>query len=203
MRTTSKRFHNADRGRRWVALLVLLMGLGAAKAAWSGDDRLVQRTPANGQVLLIRHAAAPGTGDPEGFRLGDCSTQRNLNEAGRKQARAIGDWLRDRGIERSRVYSSQWCRCLETAELLDPGPVVELPGLNSFFDRPQDRDPNLAAIRDFLNARPPHGELLILVTHQVNISALTGDYAASGHGVLATPGEDGALRTVGRISFGE
>ena len=202
MRTTSKRFHNADRGRRWVGLFVLVMGFGTANA-WSGDDELVQRMLAGGEVLLIRHAAAPGTGDPEGFRLGDCSTQRNLSEAGRTQARAIGDWLRDQGIERSRVYSSQWCRCLETAELLDPGPVVELPGLNSFFDRPQDRDPNLAAIRDFLNARPPHGEPHILVTHQVTISSLTGEYTPSGHALLATPGEDGALRTVGRISFGE
>ena len=100
-------------------------------------------------------------------------------------------------------YSSQWCRCLETAELLDLGPVVELPGLNSFYERPQDRESNLAAIRDSLKARPPRGELLILVTHQVTISALTGEFTASGHGVLATPGKGGALRTVGRIGFGE
>jgi phosphohistidine phosphatase SixA len=200
---TSKRPNNADRGQRWVGLFVLLMGLGTATTAWSGDDHLVQRMLAGGEVLLIRHAAAPGTGDPAGFRLGDCATQRNLSDSGREQARAIGDWLRDHGIERARVYSSQWCRCLETAELLDLGPVVELPGLNSFYERPQDREPNLAAIRDFLKARPPRGELLILVTHQVTISALTGEYTASGHGVLATPGKGGTLRTVGRLGFGE
>ena len=203
MQRTSKRFHDADWGQRWIGLFVLLMGLSTATTAWSGDDHLVQRMLAGGEVLLIRHAAAPGTGDPEGFRLGDCATQRNLSDTGRKQARAIGDWLRDQGIERARVYSSQWCRCLETAELLDLGPVVELPGPNSFYDRPQDREPNLAAIRDFLTARPPRGELLILVTHQVTISALTGEFTASGHGVLATPGKGGALRTVGRIGFGE
>jgi phosphohistidine phosphatase SixA len=203
MQGTSKRFNNANWGQRWVGLFVLLMGLGTATTAWSGDGHLVQRMLAGGGVLLIRHAAAPGTGDPAGFRLGDCATQRNLSDTGREQARAIGDWLRDRGIERARVYSSQWCRCLETAELLDLGPVVELPGLNSFYGRPQDRDPNLAAIRDFLEARPPHRELLILVTHQVTISALTGEFAASGHGVLATLGEGGALRTVGRLGFGE
>lgn len=200
---TSKRFNNADWGQRWVGLFVLLMGLGTATTSWSGDDHLVQRMLAGGEVLLIRHAAAPGTGDPAGFRLGDCTTQRNLSDTGRKQARAIGDWLRDQGIERARVYSSQWCRCLETAELLDLGPVVELPGLNSFYDRPQDREPNLAAIRDFLTALPPRGGLLILVTHQVTISALTGEFTASGHGVLATLGKGGALRTVGRIGFGE
>jgi len=200
---TSKRFNNADWGQRWVGLFVLLMGLGTATTAWSGDDHLVQRMLAGGEVLLIRHAAAPGTGDPEGFRLGDCATQRNLSDTGRKQARAIGDWLRDQGIERARVYSSQWCRCLETAERLDLGPVVELSGLNSFYERPQDREPNLAAIRDFLTALPPRGGLLILVTHQVTISALTGEFTASGHGVLATLGKGGALRTVGRIGFGE
>jgi broad specificity phosphatase PhoE len=158
---------------------------------------------AGGHVLLLRHALAPGTGDPEGFRLGDCSTQRNLSEAGRRQAQAIGNWLREQGIERARVYSSQWCRCLETAELLGLGPVVELPGLNSFFSRPQDREPNLAALRDFLKAQPPGGELLILVTHQVTVSAITGEYTASGHGVLATLDEGGALRPLGRIGFGE
>jgi phosphohistidine phosphatase SixA len=203
MQRTSKRFNNANQGQRWAGLFVLLMGLGSATTAWSGDEHLVQRTLAGAGVLLIRHATAPGRGDPEGFRLGDCATQRNLSESGREQARAIGDWLRDHGIERAHVYSSQWCRCLETAELLDLGPVVELPGLNSFYDRPQDRESNLAAIRDFLKARPPRGELLILVTHQVTISALTGELTASGHGVLATPGKGGALRTVGQIGFGE
>jgi broad specificity phosphatase PhoE len=117
MQRASKRFNNADRGQRWVGLFVLLAGLGTATSTWSGDELLVQRLLAGGEVLLIRHAAAPGTGDPAGFRLGDCATQRNLSDTGREQARAIGDWLRDRGIERARVYSSQWCRCLETAEL--------------------------------------------------------------------------------------
>jgi phosphohistidine phosphatase SixA len=203
MQRRSKRFYKTDRGQRWVSLFVLLLGLGTATTAWSADDHLVQRMLAGGEVLLIRHAAAPGTGDPAGFRLGYCTTQRNLSDSGRQQARAIGDWLRDRGIERAHVYSSQWCRCLETAELLDLGPVVELPGLNSFYERPQDREPTLAAARDFLKGRPPRGELIILVTHQVTISALTGEFTASGHGVLATLGQGGALRTVGRIGFGE
>ncbi len=184
-----------------LSLLVLLMGLLPATAAGADDDDSAQLLGVPGHVLLIRHAEAPGTGDPEDFCLGACSTQRNLSKAGRDQARAVGDWLRNRGIERARVYSSQWCRCLETAELLDLGPVAELPGLNSFFDRPQDRGPNLAALRDFLRSQPPQGELLVLVTHQVTISALTGEYTASGHGVLANLAEGGALRTIRRIDF--
>jgi phosphohistidine phosphatase SixA len=199
----SKPFTSTDSGWRWLGLCLLLTALAAAATDRSANDPLVQRLLAGGHVLLLRHAEAPGTGDPAGFRLGDCSTQRDLSEAGREQARAIGDWLRDRGITRARVYSSQWCRCLETAELLALGPVVELPGLNSFFNRPQDRAPNLAALREFLQDRPPGGEALILVTHQVTISALTGEYTASGEGVLATLDQDGALRTVGRIGFEE
>ena len=100
---TSKSLNSADRGQPWIGLFVLLMGLSTATTAWSGDDHLVRRMLAGGEVLLIRHAAAPGTGDPEGFRLGDCATQRNLSDTGRKQARAIGDWLRDQGIERARL----------------------------------------------------------------------------------------------------
>lgn len=150
----------------------------------------------------MRHAYAPGTGDPDDFRLDDCSTQRNLNAAGRRQARAMGDWLRTRGIARTRVYSSQWCRCLDTAALLDLGPVTPLPALNSFFERPQDRAPTLAALRAFLDAAPRQGELLILVTHQVTISAIAGRFMASGHGVLLRPGADGRLQLVGEIDFG-
>jgi len=71
------------------------------------DDAVAERLREPGAVLLIRHALAPGIGDPDGFRLDDCATQRNLNDEGRQQARAIGDWLRGRGIAQARVYSSQ------------------------------------------------------------------------------------------------
>ena len=84
-------------------------------------------------VALLRHATAPGTGDPSGFRLDDCSTQRNLSQEGHVQARRIGTFFREKGIKEAAVYSSQWCRCLETARLLDFGAVKELPALNSFF----------------------------------------------------------------------
>jgi len=188
----------------WGVLWLLLLAMGTATAAASPEEEdLVQRMRAGGHVLLIRHAEAPGTGDPAGFRLGDCSTQRNLSGVGREQARAIGAWLRNRGVGRARVYSSQWCRCRETAELLGLGPVRELPALNSFYGRSQDREPNLAALRDFLAAQPPQGELLVLVTHQVTIAALTGDATASGHGVLMALGEGGVLEKAGDTGFGD
>lgn len=152
-----------------------------------------------GQVLLLRHALAPGTGDPPAFRLGDCKTQRNLDETGRFQARALGNRLREGGLTRARVYSSQWCRCLETARLLDLGPVTEVPALSSFFERPEDREPNLAALQELLRRQPADGEPLILVTHQVTITALTGIYPRPGEGVLMAlvPGE--APRLLGPV----
>ncbi|HYG86894.1 MAG TPA: histidine phosphatase family protein [Azospirillum sp.] len=137
-----------------------------------------------GLVVLMRHAEAPGVGDPDGFRLGDCSTQRNLNDSGRAQARRMGDRLRTLGIGQARVLSSQWCRCLETARLLNLGPVEEAPALNSFFGRPEEREKKTAAMRAFLAGLPPNGPPVVLVTHQITITALTGLGAASGEAIL-------------------
>ncbi|WP_296805375.1 histidine phosphatase family protein [Thiocapsa sp.] len=173
-------------------------------AAQEMDADLAARMQNGGAVLLLRHAYAPGTGDPEGFRLDDCATQRNLSDAGREQARSIGAWLRARGVEYARVYSSEWCRCLETAELLGLGPVTPLPALNSFFERRGDRGPNLAALEAFLKDQPPNGEPIVLVTHQVTVTALSGIYPASGEAVLMRLSDQdrGTLEPVGRMDFG-
>ena len=200
---TTPRLRGASRRRAalklaWIMAIVLA---NATPGSWAASDDVVERLRTGGHALLIRHALAPGFGDPENFRLGDCATQRNLSEAGRAQARAIGDWLRARGIERARVYSSQWCRCLETAELLGLGKVTELPALNSFFERTQDREPSLAVLRGFFARQPRDAELMVLVTHQVTISAISGEFAASGTGVLVALEPDGAVRTVARMNF--
>jgi hypothetical protein len=100
----------------------------------------VRALKSGGGVLMIRHANAPGSGDPANFKIDDCATQRNLDERGRAQARAIGEVLRHHGIAKVRLYSSQWCRCLETARLMNLGDVQPLPALNSFFGRPDDRE---------------------------------------------------------------
>jgi len=134
----------------------------------------------SGHVALVRHALAPGTGDPRAFVVDDCSTQRILSARGREQARRIGDAFRAAGIARARVYSSQWCRCLETARLLDLGPVEPLPALNSFYQRAEERAGRLAALRAFLTDLEPDGYPVVLVTHQVTITAMTGGYPASG-----------------------
>lgn len=181
----------------------LLLSVAAVVARpMLAEDAVIQRLREPGHVLLIRHALAPGIGDPTDFRLGDCATQRNLSEEGRQQARAIGRWLRARGVEKARVYSSQWCRCLETAALLDLGPVTGLPALNSFFERPRERNDRLAALRRFLAAQPRDGSLLVLVTHQVTISAVSDTFADSGTGVLMALGEGGRLDRIGQLAFG-
>jgi len=187
---------------RLVRALTMLLA-GVTSGSWAAPNDVIEQIPTIGHALVIRHAEAPGFGDPPGFRVGDCTTQRNLNDAGRAQARAIGDWLRARGVERARVYSSQWCRCLETAKLLGLGAVTELPALNSFFESPQDREPNLAALKDFFERQPLDGELVVLVTHQVTINALSGVFSASGTGVLMALEPDGVVRTVARIGFDE
>jgi phosphohistidine phosphatase SixA len=146
-----------------------------------------------GTVIALRHALAPGTGDPPGFVLEDCRTQRNLDARGRDQARAIGDRLKAAGLEGAAVYSSRWCRCLETAELLALGPVTPLPALDSFFQQPSERATRTAELRDFLAKAGESGPPLVLVTHQVNISALVGRGTRSGEGVVLDRGPGGTL----------
>jgi phosphohistidine phosphatase SixA len=169
--------------------------------AHTDQDTLIEQIKTGGHILMIRHAYAPGNGDPANFQIGDCSTQRNLNDRGRSQARAIGEWLRIRGIDNARIYSSQWCRCLETAMLLNLGPVVELPSLNSFYDRPQDREPNINILQEFISAQSRDGELIILVTHFVTISAITGEGVSSGEGVVLRLKDGAAYDVVGRLDF--
>ena len=165
-------------------MLLLVPGILLAAVAQAAEPLSLEALAGPGRVLMVRHAYAPGTGDPADFRLGDCSTQRNLDARGRAQAVALGARLRKAGIAHARVYSSQWCRCLETARLLDLGPVEPLPALNSFFDRPHERDGRIAAVRAFLAGLAPDGSPVVLVTHQVTITALTGRYMASGAGVI-------------------
>lgn len=169
--------------------------------AWAASDRPSPRLPQEGHVLMIRHAYAPGIGDPSGFRLDDCATQRNLDKAGRGQAAAIGAWLRARGVDKARVYSSQWCRCIETARLLNLGPVTPLPALNSFFERPAEGEATTRALRAFLAGQANSRPLLVLVTHQVNISAVAGTGLGSGEGVLLELQPEGGTRVLDRLDF--
>jgi phosphohistidine phosphatase SixA len=146
-------------------------------------------------IAIMRHALAPGTSDPAEFRLGDCTTQRNLDARGREQARQIGTALRENGILFDQVLSSEWCRTRETAALLDIGEVTPFPPLNSFFDDRSTRDSQTSALRAHL--AQTEGKLMI-VTHQVNISALTGQSTRSGE-ILILRKTDEGVRVMGSI----
>ena len=189
--------------RLWVYLMVCSLGMIALVIAGadSAHADMIGKMKNGGHILMIRHALAPGTGDPANFRIGDCATQRNLDDRGRNQARSIGDWLRKQGIGSARVYSSQWCRCLETAKLLEMGPVTELPALNSFYELTQNREPYLKALRKFIAEQPSNGDLIILVTHLVTISAIANEGVSSGEGVLIKLNEDAPHEIVGRLNF--
>jgi phosphohistidine phosphatase SixA len=190
--------------RRMKSLLAALVGLrgalGAlallalpASSAWALDLR-------DGDIVLYRHALAPGGGDPPGFKLGDCSTQRNLSDEGRQQARQIGDALRQRlgNLRVSAVWSSPWCRTLETARLAFPSAQVQpQAAFASFFEQADREAESLAEARQRLSGWRGPG-VLVVATHQVNITGLTGIFPSSGEGVALRFG-GGKLAVLGRI----
>ena len=164
-------------------LLVLLSFFCAMAPAKAG---LAQDLMDGQHVLLMRHADAPGYGDPAGYVIGQCATQRNLGDAGKKQAQAIGVWLGQQGIASAHVFSSPWCRCVDTATLLNKGPVKTEPSLGSFFDNMALERKHTKALEGFIKnelAKPSKAPR-ILVTHHVNIQAFTGKVVGVGDMLL-------------------
>ena len=165
----------------------LLMGsvvwtLGTATRTAAADPTLLERIRSGG-VLLIRHASTePGLGDPPGFTLGQCHTQRNLSEAGRNESRAMGKWFDRHGLQTRAVLSSQWCRCQETAQLAF-GKYEDWPALNSTFRGQGQHDEQMRLLRQRLG-QLPIGHLEVWVTHQVIMTGLTGAYPSMGEGFL-------------------
>jgi phosphohistidine phosphatase SixA len=182
--------------------LVIMLGWNLPLRADEAEKALWAALGTGEAVALIRHALAPGTGDPVGFQLDDCATQRNLSEDGRRQARQIGKAFRENGIASAQVWSSRWCRCLETARLLELGPVVPLPSLDSFFNQPGRGPAQTAVLREFLN-QSQEGRPRVLVTHQVNITGLTGIVPRSGEMVVVQPLAEGEIRFMGRLLTGQ
>ena len=176
-----------------------LLSTAQASAAMN-EDALWTALASGGHVAIMRHALAPGTGDPASFQLDDCSTQRNLDDVGREQARRTGTAFRDRNVQIGQVFSSLWCRCLDTAELLEIGTVTPLPALNSFF-RDRGLGPSQTAeLRRLLAELEPRGPSHIMVTHQVNITALTDIFPRSGEIVVLRLNGTENAQVLGRIS---
>jgi phosphohistidine phosphatase SixA len=166
-----------------------------SQTAVADEAALWQALRSPGHIAVMRHALAPGGGDPDAFQLRDCTTQRNLSDGGRAQAKRIGARLRANGVAAAQVYSSQWCRCLETARLLGSGAITELPALNSFFQSMDRREDQTIALKEWIKEQPLTIPT-ILVTHQVNITALTGIFPASGEIVVLRRAKDGTLAVV-------
>ncbi|MCZ2498848.1 histidine phosphatase family protein [Xylophilus sp. Kf1] len=179
------------------AAVALALCASAAPARAQADGEPAWEALRQGAVLLVRHAHAPGVGDPANFRLGDCRTQRNLDQTGREQARRLGDQFASRRIPVGAVLASQWCRTRDTAELAFPNRMREDASFNSFFDASSSQPAQTAAALKTLNRWKGPGALVV-VTHQVNITALTGVVPASGEGVVVRSKADG-IEVVGRV----
>ncbi len=164
------------------------------------QDIWTQMRQGKGYVVLLRHAqTVAGTGDPPGFRLNDCATQRNLSAAGRQQAVRIGQAFRERQIPIRQVLSSQYCRCLDTAKLLALGTVKPSSMLNSIFeDRKTATQQAAQARQQILNHRNTVG-VVVMVSHFVNIVDLSSISTQSGDGVVLRANQQGELEVVGQI----
>jgi len=146
-------------------------------------------------VLLMRHTLAPGVGDPPGYTLENCKTQRNLNGEGKQQAAKIGQWLKKQGVKTADVRSSSWCRCKETAVLLKFNGYKTEPALNSFFDHMSSAKEVTSQLQQFIASQMKikDGKALILVTHHVNIYDFVGENIASGDMVLTRVDSQGKM----------
>jgi phosphohistidine phosphatase SixA len=181
-------------------MLAILLGFGsAADLARAGEAEAWSAMRAGGHVALMRHADAPGgVGDPPGFRLDDCATQRNLSAKGRADAAKIGARLRSEGIVAEKILASPWCRCIDTATLLQLGPVEAEPTFGNVVVLRDQRDFLTAGGRAVIDKWIGNG-LLVVVTHGANIQALTGISPASGEIVVVRGGSGGGREAVGRL----
>jgi len=185
--------------RQVIFSLFITLSFSLNANADSDNKNGIKAMQAGGHILMIRHANAPGFGDPDNIKVGDCSTQRNLDDLGRQQSKNIGDWLRSNKIEVDAVYSSQWCRCMDTANLIAMAKVEELPALNSFFQKTENKEPNIRDLKAFISSQDQNQKLIVMVTHQVTISALSGKYVTSGEGVLFKIGTPQSYEVVGVV----
>jgi phosphohistidine phosphatase SixA len=180
---------------RALALAALLLLLPARAAA---DEAIWTLLKGGGQVVLIRHGlTTPGVGDPPGFRLEDCATQRNLVDEGRRESERVGAAFRARAIPVERVLTSPWCRCIETARLAWGGAEVWTP-LSNLFGRPENRAEQVRQMQARVSERPGAGNL-VLVTHGSTIAALTGINPDTAEMVVVTPQGGGRFSVAGRL----
>lgn len=185
------------------AVLGAFTGATAGPAASPAHAATIwdELTQTDGLVVWYRHALAPGGGDPPEFEVDDCSTQRNLSAAGRRQAMRMGRQLRTRDVPVARVLSSPWCRSRDTAQLMRVGKVRELARLGSVFQASQRTAARRQrATERLLRRHADRDGVLVVVGHQANIIDVTGVAPSSGEGVVLRVDErTGDLTVIGRV----
>ena len=192
------RFSSTRRAAWWATLVYVALLAPPPSPAWA-NDAIWSLLRQGGHVVLMRHAVTtPGVGDPPGFRLDDCSTQRNLTDDGRLDAKRVGAAFRARGIVVENVLSSPWCRCIETANLAF-GRAQVSTALSNLFTHPENRDRQVREMRELLDV-PQKGNR-VLVSHGSTISALTGISLATAEMVVVTPQPRGGFVVNGRLSL--
>jgi phosphohistidine phosphatase SixA len=169
----------------WGRLFFLVASILSSNA-FASSTQLSSLLNGTEYVLMMRHADAPGYSDPSGFNVKDCSSQRNLGDVGKRQAYDIGQWLKSQGINDARILSSPWCRCIDTATLLNLGKVNLENSLSSFFENRANEKQQTLLLQKKIQEElfTKNNKPLILVTHQVNIQAFTGEGVSSGQMVL-------------------
>ena len=165
-------------------ILILFISLTSSVKADSKKN-IIENLKAGGKLIFIRHAYAPGGGDPENFNIYDCSTQRNLSESGRIQSKKIGNFFKENKIKIKNVYSSEWCRCKETASLAFKSFKTK-SFLNSFFSSKfaHKKKSQIKDFQKFLNTWDKKNNL-IFITHYVVISEILDYPPSSGEIVVA------------------
>lgn len=176
------------------AIVALLAG---APAETQGDPWQALRQP--GHAAFMRHSEAPGgSGDPPGFRPDDCASQRNLSEGGRAQARRTALALQANSVTFDRVFTSPWCRCRETAQLVTGKEAEDFAALSNLVGREENRPSQIAALKARLAELDPSARVLF-VTHGILIAALLGVHPAQGEIVVVRIGAGGEPSLAGRL----
>ena len=184
---------------QFALFIAFVLASGAANAA--DESAAWNALRADGYVALIRHASAPGpAGDPADYKLDDCATQRNLSEQGRTEARALGERFRTQRVKVGKIVSSEWCRCRQTAELMNIGPVEVAPTFNNAFVLNVMRDALTAGARATIGAWRGPGTMVV-VTHGQNIMAMLGIHPREGDVIVVAPDptSENKMSLIGRI----
>ena len=149
------------------------------------NKKLINQLEEGGKLIFIRHAYAPGSGDPDNFNLNDCSTQRNLSKEGQRQAKYIGEFFRNNKVKINKVLSSEWCRCKETAKIAFKNFSTN-SFLNSFYSSKfaKNKDKQVKALKEYIK-KFKSDKNLVLVTHYVLISEILNYAPSSGEIVVS------------------